>query len=101
MDVRRVRRSPRSQRSTERKPSAFDTAAALLPIDTVDPDGLYVALDSVHLARWHGNALARFGDPEAVGLLTSALNRLDPTFTRAETGLHVDLATALVARNEL
>jgi hypothetical protein len=38
----------------------------------------------------HGVAI-----PEAVDVLTGALERLDPTFIRAETALRVDLAIAL------
>jgi tetratricopeptide (TPR) repeat protein len=79
---------------------AFDKAAELLPSDSIDPEGPYVALDQVHLARWRGNALAQFADPDAVGVLSGALDRLDPTFIRAETGLRVDLATALAALDE-
>jgi hypothetical protein len=79
---------------------AFDRAAALLPSDVSTSDGPYVVLDPVHLARWRGHALARIGEPEAVDVLSSALNRLDPTFTRAETGLRVDLATAFLAMGE-
>ncbi|MCU1687047.1 MAG: hypothetical protein JWQ81_7786 [Amycolatopsis sp.] len=79
---------------------AFDRAAALLPGDPSSMDGPYVVLDPVHLARWRGHALARIGEPEAVAVLTSALNQLDPTFTRAETGLRVDLAAAFVAMGE-
>lgn len=79
---------------------AFDAAAELLPSDSVDPDGPYVALDQVHLARWRGNALAQFADPNAVEVLSDALDQLDPTFTRAETGLRIDLATALAALDE-
>jgi tetratricopeptide (TPR) repeat protein len=79
---------------------AFDHAAALLPDDPSD-ERPYVALDIIHLARWRGHALARFGDPEATAILTSALNRLDPTFVRAETALRVDLAIALMAAGEL
>lgn len=79
---------------------AFDTAETLLPDDTADPDGPYIALDSVHLARWRGHALARCANPDAVDVLTGALNRLDPTFIRAETALRVDLATALAALDE-
>ncbi|MGB8201192.1 MAG: hypothetical protein WCF33_16115, partial [Pseudonocardiaceae bacterium] len=75
---------------------AFDRAAELLPSDATD-DRPYVALDIVHLARWRGHALARFGHPDATAVLTNALNRLDPTFVRAETALRVDLATALAA----
>ncbi|MCU1687731.1 MAG: hypothetical protein JWQ81_8470 [Amycolatopsis sp.] len=79
---------------------AFDRAASLLPSDPSSVDGPYVALDPVHLARWRGHALARVGEPEAVAVLASALNRLDPTFTRAETGLRVDLAAAFTAMGE-
>lgn len=78
---------------------AFDRAADLLPADTTD-DRPYVALDPVHLARWRGHALARFGHPDAITVLTDALNRLDPSFVRAETALHVDLATALATNGD-
>jgi hypothetical protein len=79
---------------------AFSTAEATLPTNSTDPDGPYVALDSTHLARWRGHALARFADTDAVEVLTTALNRLDPTYTRAETALRVDLATALTCTDE-
>jgi tetratricopeptide (TPR) repeat protein len=78
---------------------AFDQAAELLPDDPAD-EWPYVALDAVHLARWRGHALARFGDPEATAVLTDALKRLDPSFVRAETALRVDLATALAATGD-
>ncbi|MBV8994600.1 MAG: hypothetical protein JO287_13085 [Pseudonocardiales bacterium] len=79
---------------------AFDQAAELLLPDPVDPDGPYVALDAVHLGRWRGNALAQLADADAIEVLSSALDELDPSFTRAETALRVDLATALAARHE-
>ncbi len=75
---------------------AFDHAAELLPDEPAD-DRPYVALDTVHLARWRGHALARFGHPDAITTLTNALNQLDPTFIRAQTALRVDLATAHAA----
>lgn len=75
---------------------AFDRAASLLPPDPSPGERPYVALDTVHLSRWRGHALARVGEPEAVDVLSSALKRLDPTFTRAAAALHVDLATACV-----
>ncbi|WP_158893704.1 hypothetical protein [Amycolatopsis anabasis] len=78
----------------------FDQAAVLLPDETSNVDGPYLALDSVHLARWRGHALARVGESEAVDVLSSALDRLDPTFTRAETALQVDLATAFMKLDE-
>lgn len=71
-------------------------AAELLPDDLTDEQP-YVALDTVHLARWRGHALARFGHPDAIKVLTHALNRLDRSFVRAEATLHIDLATALAA----
>ncbi|WP_034286952.1 hypothetical protein [Amycolatopsis benzoatilytica] len=79
---------------------AFDHAASLLVGDDQQDTGPYLALDAVHLGRWRGHALARIGEPEAVDVLTDALNRLDPTFVRAETALRVDLATAFVAMRE-
>lgn len=75
---------------------AFDRAAQLVPSDRAD-DKPYVALDHVHLARWRGHALARFGEPGAIAVLTDALAQLDPSFVRAETALRVDLATAYAA----
>lgn len=78
---------------------AFDHAAHLLPNNPAD-DQPYVALDPIHLARWRGHALAHFGHPDAITVLTNALNNLDPTFVRAETALHIDLATAHTATGD-
>ncbi|MDQ2880081.1 MAG: hypothetical protein M3Y48_02200 [Actinomycetota bacterium] len=75
---------------------AFDQAAQLLPAGPTE-ERPYVALDTVHLARWRGHALARFGDPDAIGVLTDALAHLDTSFVRAETALRVDLAIAFAA----
>ena len=72
---------------------AFDHAAQLLPNNPTD-ERPYVALDTVHLARWRGHALACLGHPDATTVLTDALNRLDSTFVRAETALRVDLVIA-------
>lgn len=80
---------------------AFDAAGALLPADPADPALPFLFLESVHLDRWRGHALARLGDVEAVAVLNDALGRLDPTFARAETALRVDLASALVAGGDL
>jgi hypothetical protein len=79
---------------------AFDQAADLLPVSGGTDDRPYVALDQIHLARWRGHALARFGHPNAITVLTDALNHLDPTFVRAETALRVDLATALATNGD-
>jgi hypothetical protein len=74
---------------------AFDDAAKILPTDIISTEGPYVALDPVHLDRWRGHAIARLGTADAVAVLSNALDRLDPSFTRAETALRVDLAIAL------
>lgn len=78
---------------------AFDQAAERLPSELAD-ERPYVALDSVHLARWRGHALASFGHPDATTVLTDALDQLDPSFVRAETALRVDLATAMAANGD-
>jgi hypothetical protein len=80
--------------------AAFDEAANLLSSHPDSSDGPYVALDRVHLDRWRGHALSRLAEPAAVELLTGALDRLDPTFARAETALRVDLASVLSALGE-
>ena len=80
---------------------AFDAAAALLPADPVDPALPFLFLEGVHLDRWRGHALARLGDIQAIEVLSYALDRLDPTFTRAEAALRVDLAVAFAAKGEL
>ncbi|GGP41978.1 hypothetical protein [Saccharothrix coeruleofusca] len=54
----------------------------------------YLVLRTVDLIRWRGHALARFGHPDAVEVLSSALRELPADFVRAETGLLVDLALA-------
>jgi hypothetical protein len=54
----------------------------------------------VHLARWHGSALARLGDKEAIGHLDRSLEGLDPTFTRATATLRADIADVLARRGE-
>lgn len=79
---------------------AFDVAAEQLPTEADCQLGPYVVLDAVHLTRWRGHALARFGAPAAVGVLSRALDGLDESFTRAETALRVDLATSLAASGE-
>lgn len=80
---------------------AFDTAAELLPTESADPASPFVVLSPVHLARWRGHALACCADPAAIDVLSLALKDLDPSFTRAETALRVDLATALAGVGEV
>lgn len=82
---------------------AFDEAAAMLPQAPDaerDPGTPYVALNSAHLARWRGHALARFGHPEAAAVLLDALTHHDPTFVRAETSLRADLTLTYRALGE-
>ncbi|MCS3790015.1 tetratricopeptide (TPR) repeat protein [Tsukamurella ocularis] len=71
---------------------SFDEAARALPSEHVDERLPFIFLAPVHLERWRGHALATLGDPEAIPTLISALDRLDETFVRARTALHVDLA---------
>ena len=82
---------------------ALDRAAAALPAGETarDPDMLSIFLNGAHLSRWRGNALAMLGDGEAVNSLYSALEDMDATFIRAESGLRCDLAQAHLARGEL
>ena len=80
---------------------AFDEALSLLPsAQESAPSTPYLSLNEVHLTRWRGHALARFGHPDAVEVLTEALARHDPSFVRAQTGLLTDLAFAHAARAE-
>jgi tetratricopeptide (TPR) repeat protein len=60
----------------------------------------YLALNETHLARWRGNCLVLFGDPETADDLNAALTAMDGDFTRAEAGLRCDLAAALHIRGE-
>jgi tetratricopeptide (TPR) repeat protein len=67
------------------------------------PDGHdlpYLALNHTHLARWRGNCLVMFGDPETAAELDAALSAMDSDFTRAEAGLRCDLAAAHHVRGE-
>ncbi|MFM9697593.1 tetratricopeptide repeat protein [Streptomyces europaeiscabiei] len=81
---------------------ALDRAVASIPTgpEDRDPDMLSIFLNSAHLARWRGNVLALLGDDEAVTSLYDALDVADPTFVRANAGLHTDLAQAHLARAE-
>ncbi|WP_037576672.1 hypothetical protein [Phaeacidiphilus oryzae] len=80
---------------------AMDAAAGTLPQDSNDPSMPYLALNLVHLSRWRGSVLASLGDAEAIEDLTQALQGMGSgTFTRAEAGLHCDLAGALIARGD-
>ncbi|MFD9704339.1 hypothetical protein [Lentzea sp. NPDC059081] len=78
---------------------AFDDAARYMP-DSDDGETPYLVFDSTHLSRWRGNALARLGAREAIDVLTDVLDRLDSSFTRAETTLRIDLAQVFTATGE-
>ncbi|ASO22956.1 tetratricopeptide (TPR) repeat protein [Actinoalloteichus hoggarensis] len=69
----------------------FDTASDALRAEEDPAETPYLVFDATHLARWRGSALARLGHHEAYGVLSAALDRLDPSFIRAETALRVDL----------
>jgi tetratricopeptide (TPR) repeat protein len=78
---------------------ALDQAAGL--VEAGDGQTLpYLFLDAVHLARWRGHCLARLGSQEAIIDLRDSLDGLDPSFTRAEAGLHIDLALAYAQAGE-
>ncbi|MEV0681170.1 hypothetical protein AB0I60_32100 [Actinosynnema sp. NPDC050436] len=76
---------------------AFDVAARLITDESDRASAPYLVFDVTHLTRWRGSALARLGSREAIDVLISVLDQLDPTFTRAETALRVDLVQALSA----
>ncbi|MGW4211577.1 hypothetical protein ACWEIJ_26525 [Lentzea sp. NPDC004789] len=79
---------------------AFDDALRSVPASIDNSETPYLVFDSTHLARWRGSALARLGAREAVEVLSDVLSRLDPTFTRAETALRVDLVQVFTATGE-
>src|SRR5216683_2650915 len=79
---------------------ALDLAAQELDHGPSGEDLPYLALNTAHLARWRGNCLITFGDPETADELAAALSALDASFTRAEAGVRCDLAAALHVRGE-
>ncbi|MPY57437.1 XRE family transcriptional regulator [Streptomyces spongiae] len=81
---------------------ALDAAMASIPpgSEARDPDMLSIFLNGAHLARWRGNVLALLGDDDAVTSLYGALDVVDPSFVRAQAGLHADLVQAHLVRAE-
>lgn len=79
---------------------AFHEAGRLISRNPGDSEAPYLVFGEVHLARWHGNALARLGDREAFDVLSLALERLDPTFVRAETVVLADMVEVLLRDGE-
>jgi tetratricopeptide (TPR) repeat protein len=80
---------------------ALDYAADEIGHGPSGADLPYLFLNETHLTRWRGNCLVMFGDPQTADELNIALAAMDGDFTRAEAGLHCDLAAALHARGEL
>ncbi|MGL4177524.1 MAG: hypothetical protein ACRCSN_15770 [Dermatophilaceae bacterium] len=83
----------------EARAAAGDSTRAVRLLDdaerALDDERLpFIVLDSAHLARWRGHCLARLGDAGAVTSLDQALRGLDPEFSRAAAGLHIDLSIA-------
>ncbi|WP_027946053.1 hypothetical protein [Amycolatopsis taiwanensis] len=79
---------------------AFDAADALLPENPQDPALPFIFLGGSNLDRWRGNALAKFGEPDAIDQLTDVLGRVPGEFTRAMGGTLVDLAFAHAAAGD-
>jgi tetratricopeptide (TPR) repeat protein/predicted XRE-type DNA-binding protein len=79
---------------------ALDYAAHEVGYGPSGDDLPYIALNEAHLARWRGNCLVNFGDPQTADDLNAALDAMDGSFTRAEAGLRADLAQALYVRGE-
>ncbi|MEV4363290.1 XRE family transcriptional regulator [Nonomuraea sp. NPDC049625] len=77
--------------------AALDQAAALLPEGDGDAEMPYLSINAHHIARWRGNCLVRFGDPDTAEDLRSALAGMDGTYNRAESGVRCDLGHALLA----
>ncbi|MFB4285964.1 XRE family transcriptional regulator [Nonomuraea sp. MTCD27] len=80
--------------------AALDQTAALLPEGDSDPDMPYLSINAHHVARWRGNCLVRFGDPDTADDLRSALAGMDGTYNRAESGVRCDLGHALLAAGD-
>jgi tetratricopeptide (TPR) repeat protein len=79
---------------------ALDGAAQEISHGAASEDLPYLALNESHLARWRGNCLVMFGDPQTADDLVAALAAMDDGFTRAEASLRCDLAAALHVRGE-
>lgn len=73
---------------------SFDRAEQLLS-GASSEEAPFLVFGQAHLARWRGNTLMRLRDRRAVDALTQTLSEVPSGFTRAETAVLVDLATAL------
>jgi hypothetical protein len=79
--------------------TALDQASGLLPAEPDNPLP-YLVLSESHLARWRGNCLARLGYEDAIEELSNGLVAVTGTYARAEAGVRIDLATALLVHGE-
>lgn len=79
---------------------AFDTADGSLPEDPNEPDLPFLMLNSVHLTRWRGHALARLGSDEAISEVEAVLDSVRTASARATAGALVDLAYAYAAKGD-
>jgi transcriptional regulator with XRE-family HTH domain len=89
-------------KNVSRSLRGFDKASKFLPAgpEAVDPDLPFIVLNTAHLARWRGNALARLGDETAIGQLHAALSGAGVVSTRAAASLHCDLAHAYLIHGD-
>lgn len=79
---------------------SLDSAVTEINHGPSDDELPYLALNETHLARWRGNCLVLFGDPETAEELDAVLTAMDGDFTRAEARLRCDLAAALHVRGD-
>jgi hypothetical protein len=60
----------------------------------------YLVFDRTHLDRWIGHTLVQLGDASGEERLRGAAADMDPSFIRASASLSLDLATAVLLRDE-
>jgi tetratricopeptide (TPR) repeat protein len=81
---------------------ALERASRVIPDgeEMRDDDVPALFLNNAHSLRWRGSVLAALGEDEAVDDLEKALAGMDESFTRAEAGLRIELANALLSRSK-
>jgi hypothetical protein len=60
----------------------------------------YLVFDATHLHRWIGHSLVQLRDPGAEQVLTDVEAAMDASFTRASASLTLDLAAAVLLRDD-
>lgn len=60
----------------------------------------YLVFNETHLRRWIGHTLVQLEDPAAEQLLREVLAEMDASFIRASASLTLDLASAVLMRDE-